>query len=466
LVKSPTIEDNLKEIAMYIKENNMTNSSASDFLDYFVKSSEIEDARVTFVDYLCDKPEISKGYLNNKLTRLLKLFDNGYGAKAMKRERGKTRRKRVMRRIQRLKKNIKTKRRDIRQILSNTLYYCITVFNYRFIINKKKVIVVGPWFSEVGFELLYWIPFVRWVISTFNIDQTKILVISRGGVKTWYDQISNSYLDILSNYTIDEYKRLVDLKINTTGGQKHKVFTEADKIIIEDMVCNSVYKKRDIGFIHPSQMYSLFTPFWRRLYSTSFITKRSIYEQIKIRQDKKYADINNLPEKYYAVKFYDSTCMPYTKKNLEFIKKVISRLSSKHPVVILDHKYKLDDHNNINISTEDSEKIIYIDCKPENNLDIQTRVIKNAVEFWGTYGGFSYLAPQLGVPTFCFYSEEGKYLPVHEDIARRLFRKIMSGETDGIIKTDKKHKLKGEPSYSLMSVDSGNKLLFNHDRLS
>ena len=28
--------------------------------------------------------------------------------------------------------------------------------------SKPEPILVGPWLGEVGFELLYWIPFLRW----------------------------------------------------------------------------------------------------------------------------------------------------------------------------------------------------------------------------------------------------------------------------------------------------------------
>ena len=135
-------------------------------------------------------------------------------------------------------------------------------------------------------------------------------------------------------------------------------------------------------------------------------------------------------------------------------------LRKNHPVVILDHRFKLDDHNNIDIDTNNNDNIVYIECRPENNLEVQTDIIKNSIEFWGTYGGFSYLAPQLGVPTFCFYSEEGKYLPVHEDIARRLFRSLIINETDGIVKSKKTYQCYGEPYYSIMSVASAQKLLF------
>ena len=29
--------------------------------------------------------------------------------------------------------------------------------------RKPGPILVGPWLSEVGFELLYWIPLLRWI---------------------------------------------------------------------------------------------------------------------------------------------------------------------------------------------------------------------------------------------------------------------------------------------------------------
>ena len=41
-------------------------------------------------------------------------------------------------------------------------------------------IVVGPWFGEVGFELLYWIPYVTYLKELYGWDPKKICVISRG----------------------------------------------------------------------------------------------------------------------------------------------------------------------------------------------------------------------------------------------------------------------------------------------
>src|SRR5262245_38172770 len=31
--------------------------------------------------------------------------------------------------------------------------------------RSKRPVIIGPWTGEVGFELLYWVPFVRWAVE-------------------------------------------------------------------------------------------------------------------------------------------------------------------------------------------------------------------------------------------------------------------------------------------------------------
>ena len=44
-----------------------------------------------------------------------------------------------------------------------------------------RTIVAGPWLSEVGFETLYWVPFLRWVKAAFRLDPSRVVAVSRGG---------------------------------------------------------------------------------------------------------------------------------------------------------------------------------------------------------------------------------------------------------------------------------------------
>ena len=37
-------------------------------------------------------------------------------------------------------------------------------------------IVMGPWISEVGFELLYWIPFLNRIVEAYRLDKRRIYI--------------------------------------------------------------------------------------------------------------------------------------------------------------------------------------------------------------------------------------------------------------------------------------------------
>jgi hypothetical protein len=58
-------------------------------------------------------------------------------------------------------------------------------------------IVVGPWFGEVGYEVLYWIPFLRWFQDTFGVAHERLVVVSRGGIAPAYGALAGAYVDLL-----------------------------------------------------------------------------------------------------------------------------------------------------------------------------------------------------------------------------------------------------------------------------
>ena len=47
-------------------------------------------------------------------------------------------------------------------------------------------IVVGPWLAEVGYEVLYWIPFLRWFWDAHGVPRERLIVVSRGGMEAVY----------------------------------------------------------------------------------------------------------------------------------------------------------------------------------------------------------------------------------------------------------------------------------------
>ena len=66
------------------------------------------------------------------------------------------------------------------------------------LLRYDRPIIVGPWTGEVGFELLYWVPFVRWVVTTYGIAPERLFVVSRGGVSSWYGKLAARYADVFS----------------------------------------------------------------------------------------------------------------------------------------------------------------------------------------------------------------------------------------------------------------------------
>ena len=63
--------------------------------------------------------------------------------------------------------------------------------------RSGRPIILGPWLSETGFELLYWIPFLAWAKAYGNFDPERLVVVSRGGAAPWYRHITPHYEDDL-----------------------------------------------------------------------------------------------------------------------------------------------------------------------------------------------------------------------------------------------------------------------------
>jgi hypothetical protein len=67
--------------------------------------------------------------------------------------------------------------------------------------RSQKPVIVGPWVSEVGYELLYWIPFLNWVKAHHPFEAERLIVVSRGGCGAWYRGIGARYIDLFYFFT-------------------------------------------------------------------------------------------------------------------------------------------------------------------------------------------------------------------------------------------------------------------------
>ena len=279
-------------------------------------------------------------------------------------------------------------------------------------------IIIGPWISEVGFELLYWVPFLNRAISTAGLESRRLIVVSRGGARLWYEHLTKEYIDVFELFTVDEYRTLNEERWSDRGHQKQFDVTRMERQILERAKKHLGLEQAEL--LHPSSMYKLLRFFWYEKASARLLTEHTDYRRLTTAADA--AVIKALPNRYVAVRFYFRPSFPDTPENRRFASSVIRSISREVPVVLLNTGLDLDDHEDLDVPGGKGVHRVDHLMTPERNLEVQTRIISGARAFVGTYGGLAYLGPFYGVPSIGFYSQSSELVPAHLDVGWRLGR--------------------------------------------
>jgi hypothetical protein len=288
---------------------------------------------------------------------------------------------------------------------------------------SQKPIIVGPWLSEVGFEVLYWIPFLNWVKTYRPFAAERLIVVSRGGVSDWYKGITDRYIELFDFYTPEKFRELNDARV-TENRQKQRTMTEFDRQIMK-MVQVSL-ETRDVDNLHPMYMYRLFHRFWKSQASVSLIDSFSLFQPLPPIDRSDIAA--SLPKDYVAVRFYFNDSFPDNDSNRRFAATLLRTLTETTDVVLLNPDMRIDDHWDFEVAASSGRlhtlKHLMI---ARNNLAIQSKVISGARAYVGTYGGLSYVAPFYGVDSLALYSDPDKFSMHHLQVALRVFANMKHG---------------------------------------
>jgi len=283
-------------------------------------------------------------------------------------------------------------------------------------------IIVGPWLAEVGYEVLYWIPFLRWFTHAYKINPDRIVAVSRGGVHSWYQGIAKTYIELFDEFTLEEFLALNEARRVETesGGQKQSALSFFDHEILQRV--QKHIGTDQVHIFHPSLMFELFKQFWFGNRESKFLFRRLRPASIVIADN---IDSKRFPSSYVAVKFYTGAALPPTSQNRRSVEALVRRLAKSKPIVLLDTALPLDEHQNFML--HDIEGVTYLPSTltPENNLEFQTQIIAGASQFIGTCGSLAWLAPIMGVPTVGVYADD-KLLTTHLMVARQMYRAIGS----------------------------------------
>jgi hypothetical protein len=281
------------------------------------------------------------------------------------------------------------------------------------IAKGTRPIIVGPWTGEVGFELLYWIPFVEWFRTRWRVDPERLVIVSRGGVAPWYGVDEARYVDLFSLMSPAEFRERTN-----EHAHKQREVSPLDQAIAGDV--RARLGLADATLLHPRLMYRLFGAYWRDEAGFGLIDRFTIHRRIAPFDDPAVA---GLPPDYVAVRFYFSDGFPDTAANRAFAARAVTTVAQQAHVVLLNPGLALDDHLDANLAASSRISSIADGLTPERNLTAQTAVIARATAYVGTYGGLSYLAPLCGVPSIAFYSERDFKLH-HLGVAQRVFERL------------------------------------------
>jgi hypothetical protein len=281
------------------------------------------------------------------------------------------------------------------------------------IATSGKPIVVGPWTGEVGFELLYWVPFLAWARSRWDLAPERHVIVSRGGVQSWYGMPDARYADLFSIVTPEQFRAATDQEEH-----KQRRASSFDRDMVAAVLGRTAISDPD--HLHPEQMYRVFMPFWRGESGFTTLDRYTRYSPLEPLSD---PVLDRLPAEYVAARFYFSDCFPDVPENRAFARAAIGAMADRVPVVLLNPGLNVDDHADLSDVAGGRVFTIAEGLEPDRNLAVQSAVISRARGFVGTYGGYSYLAPFYGVPALAFYSVRSFKLH-HLHVAQRVFERL------------------------------------------
>ena len=280
----------------------------------------------------------------------------------------------------------------------------------------RQSIIVGPWLSEVGFEVLYWIPFLRWFEDRYRIDRERVVAVSRGGVAEWYRDVADGYVEIFDHVKPDTFSRrnTERREDHESGGQKQTSPGSLDRDILS--AARHATGLQGAAVCHPSLMYRLFSQFWLGNRALDLVESHTRHLPLTVTP----ASALGLPAQYVAAKFYTGAALPDTPEYRRALRELVRVVARQLPVVTLDTGMATDEHEDYLFHDIPNVISLRDQMTPRTNLGVQASVIAGAQRFVGTCGSVAWMAPMLGVDTIAAYAED-RFLASHIMFASQVY---------------------------------------------
>jgi hypothetical protein len=287
-------------------------------------------------------------------------------------------------------------------------------------------IVVGPWLAEVGYEVLYWIPFLRWFVDAHRIPPQRLIVLSRGGMDAAYAGIAGAYVDIFDVLAPSELAARNASRQATLegGGQKQSGQSALD----DDLLAGA---RARLGLpharvLHPSMLFGLFRHAWHGNIPMDFFWCRTKYERQALPATPLPPGLS-LPDQFVAAKLYTGPALARSEQTQRMIRSLVTRAAARMPVVVFETPFGLDEHHDFDLRGIPGVISTASWMTPRTNLGLQLALLARAQMFLGTCGGLAWLAPFLDVPAVALYDSD-RLLAPHLLVVRQAGKRADAAE--------------------------------------
>jgi hypothetical protein len=279
----------------------------------------------------------------------------------------------------------------------------------------RAPIIVGPWLAEVGYEVLYWIPFLRWFQDAYGIPRDRVVVVSRGGMESAYAGIAGRYVDLFDLTTPQELAaRNQQRRANAEGGgQKQSALSTLDDELVAAV--RSRLAIGDAGVCHPSLMFKLFREVWHGNLPMDLLWRRTRYETTSRPSTSSPLPV---PKDFIAVKLYAGPALSMSEATRAALRQLVARAAAIAPVVLLDVDLGIDEHRDLELDDLPGVTSARSLMDARTNLGVQLALVSHSRFFLSACGGLAWLAPFLGVPTVAVYDNDQLLAP-HLLVARQ-----------------------------------------------
>lgn len=252
-------------------------------------------------------------------------------------------------------------------------------------------LIIGPCLNDMSWEVLYWLPFLRWVGQ--HVALPGKLAISLRGLESWYRDIAVRFAAVSELTDWRAYRHLRDDGGRRFNKDKQFRVTPLDVRLLE--VGASMAGIENPAVVHPSQLLHMLDLVEKGKVDRTEVSARAIYRRLPAPS----ATRPGLPLEYVAVSIRETKRQGHVREYSSHLVTLVRELSRRLPVVVIidGHYCPLLEDGGRGLHFADVS-----DTKDVPRAEARVRIIAHAramVSF--RERDHVSLAPFFGVPALC-----------------------------------------------------------------